>query len=156
MARVTIEDCVEEISNEFDLVVLAAERASQLSLGVASELERENDKNTVLALREIAEGVADEETLREAVVKNMQRVRVADEQEPEEDKDWSEQIKQLSAELSSLEGNDDEASEEEMPAIDEDATQEEAEFIQEEDELLNKLGFDTEEETPTDSENSDM
>ena len=56
MARITVEDCLENVDNRFNLVLIAAKRARQLSEGYQSELEVENDKNTVLALREIAAG----------------------------------------------------------------------------------------------------
>ena len=56
MARITVEDCLENVDNRFNLVLVAAKRARQLSEGYQSELELENDKNTVLALREIAAG----------------------------------------------------------------------------------------------------
>ena len=59
MARVTVEDCLDKIPNRFDLVVLAARRARDLTLGRAPFVERENDKPTVIALREIAEGLID-------------------------------------------------------------------------------------------------
>ena len=54
MARVTIEDCIKRISNPFDLVLFASQRAKELNKGEASNLDKENDKNTVIALREIA------------------------------------------------------------------------------------------------------
>ncbi len=63
MARVTVEDCLNHVSNRFDLVILAAKRARQLTAGADSVLPRENDKFTVLALREIGEGVLDLEKL---------------------------------------------------------------------------------------------
>lgn len=63
MARVTVEDCLDKIPNRFDLVVLAARRARDLTLGRAPFVERENDKPTVIALREIAEGKIDLEYL---------------------------------------------------------------------------------------------
>ena len=59
MARVTVEDCLDKIPNRFDLVVLAARRARDITLGRAPFVERENDKPTVIALREIAEGKID-------------------------------------------------------------------------------------------------
>ena len=59
MARVTVEDCLEKIPNRFDLVVLAAHRARDITLGRAPLVEKENDKPTVIALREIAEGRID-------------------------------------------------------------------------------------------------
>ena len=54
MARVTIEDCIKRISNPFDLVLFASQRAKELNKGETSNLDKENDKNTVIALREIA------------------------------------------------------------------------------------------------------
>lgn len=63
MARVTVEDCLNHVNNRFDLVIMAAKRARQLTAGGESSLARENDKNTVLALREIAAGVLDLEKL---------------------------------------------------------------------------------------------
>ncbi len=63
MARVTVEDCASRIPNLFTLVLVAAKRARQLSNGAATSLDREHDKSTVLALREIAEGAIGEEVL---------------------------------------------------------------------------------------------
>ena len=63
MARVTVEDCLEHVDNRFDLVLLASKRARQLTNGVDPLLPWENDKATVVALREIAEGLVDEETV---------------------------------------------------------------------------------------------
>lgn len=59
MARITVEDCIERVSNRFELVMLAAKRARQISLGAAPLVAEENDKPTVIALREIAEGHID-------------------------------------------------------------------------------------------------
>lgn len=63
MARVTVEDCLENVKNRFRLVLLASKRARQLSLGSDPMVERENDKPTVLALREIEEGLIDETSI---------------------------------------------------------------------------------------------
>lgn len=63
MARVTVEDCLEHVDNRFDLVLLASKRARQLVNGVDPLLPWENDKATVVALREIAEGLVDNETV---------------------------------------------------------------------------------------------
>ncbi len=60
MARVTVEDCLEHVDNRFDLVLLAAKRARQLANGVEPLIPWENDKATVVALREIAEGLVDD------------------------------------------------------------------------------------------------
>ncbi|SNS62454.1 DNA-directed RNA polymerase subunit omega [Sphingomonas laterariae] len=84
MARVTVEDCVDKIPNRFDLVLLAAQRARQISGGAELTLDRDRDKNPVVALREIAEQTVTPTDLHEAVVGNLQRVRVDDEDAPDE------------------------------------------------------------------------
>jgi DNA-directed RNA polymerase subunit omega len=78
MARVTVEDCVDKIPNRFDLVLLAAQRARQISGGAELLIDRDRDKNPVVALREIAEDMVVPEELREAVITNMQRVQIDD------------------------------------------------------------------------------
>ena len=83
MARVTVEDCVLKIPNRFDLVMLAAQRARDISSGASLTLERDNDKNPVVALREIADESVDIENLAEALVQGMQKYVEVD--EPEED-----------------------------------------------------------------------
>lgn len=65
MARVTVEDCKVQVPNRFDLVILAAQRAKQIVSGSALTIARDNDKDTVVALREIAAGSINPETLRE-------------------------------------------------------------------------------------------
>ncbi len=72
MARVTVEDCVEEITNRFELVSLAAQRAKSISCGSPLTLERDNDKNAVIALREIAAKNLDIEKLREELISSLQ------------------------------------------------------------------------------------
>ena len=84
MARVTVEDCVDKISNRFDLVLLAAQRARQISGGAELTLDRDRDKNPVVALREIAEETVTPDDLHEAVVSTLQRVRVDDDDAPDE------------------------------------------------------------------------
>ncbi|NBC13937.1 MAG: DNA-directed RNA polymerase subunit omega [Gammaproteobacteria bacterium] len=66
MARITVEDCLEHIDNRFNLVLLASKRARQLANGVEPMLPWQNDKPTVMALREVADGVVKPETLAEA------------------------------------------------------------------------------------------
>lgn len=83
MARVTVEDCVDKVSNRFELVLLAAARARQISAGAELTVEEDNDKNPVIALREIAEVTVSGDDLREAVIQGMQRHIEVD--EPEED-----------------------------------------------------------------------
>jgi DNA-directed RNA polymerase subunit omega len=81
MARVTVEDCVDKIPNRFDLVLLAAQRARQISGGADLTLDRDRDKNPVVALREIAEQNVKPAHLEESVISGLQRVRVDDEDE---------------------------------------------------------------------------
>jgi DNA-directed RNA polymerase subunit omega len=73
MARVTVEDCIERVPNRFELVLLAAQRAKQLSSGAMLTLDRDRDKNPVVALREIAEKTVNTDTLRESVLRSYQR-----------------------------------------------------------------------------------
>jgi len=73
MARVTVEDCLENVDNRFELVRLAARRARQIAMGKDPLVEPENDKPTVIALREIAEGLIDEQILDEAEAAEKQR-----------------------------------------------------------------------------------
>ncbi len=83
MARVTVEDCILKVPNRFHLVMLAAQRARDVASGAALTVERDNDKNPVVALREIADETIDLETLDESLVKGLQRQVEID--EPEED-----------------------------------------------------------------------
>jgi DNA-directed RNA polymerase subunit omega len=84
MARVTVEDCVDKIPNRFDLVLLASQRARQISAGAELTIDRDRDKNPVVALREIAEETVTPDELNEAVVSGLQRFRVDDEDAPDE------------------------------------------------------------------------
>jgi len=83
MARVTVEDCVEVVSNRFDLVLLAAQRARAISAGEALTIDRDRDKNPVVSLREIAEKTVGSDVLCENLIQGMQRHVEVD--EPEED-----------------------------------------------------------------------
>ncbi|MBM3509491.1 MAG: DNA-directed RNA polymerase subunit omega [Alphaproteobacteria bacterium] len=83
MARITVEDCILKVPNRFDLVVVSAQRSRQISAGEALTLDRDNDKNPVVALREIAESTIDLDQLQEAVVRGLQKHVEVD--EPEED-----------------------------------------------------------------------
>ncbi|CAA9511737.1 MAG: DNA-directed RNA polymerase omega subunit [uncultured Sphingomonadaceae bacterium] len=84
MARVTVEDCVDKIPNRFDLVLLAAQRARQISGGAEVTIDRDRDKNPVVALREIAEETVRPSHLHEALVGSLQRVQIDDDDETEE------------------------------------------------------------------------
>ncbi|MFC4234073.1 DNA-directed RNA polymerase subunit omega [Thalassospira xianhensis] len=85
MARVTVEDCVEKIPNRFELVMLAAQRARNISAGAELTIDRDNDKNPVVALREIAEQTVDYDDLRNGMVSGLQRHVEVDEPEEAED-----------------------------------------------------------------------
>ena len=85
MARVTVEDCVLKIPNRFELVLLAAQRARDVTSGAPITLERDNDKNPVVALREIADETINLEHVKNALIKGMQKHVEID--EPEEDKE---------------------------------------------------------------------
>ena len=82
MARVTVEDCVDKVSNRFDLVLVAAQRARQISGGAELTIDRDRDKNPVVALRVIAEETVVPDELQDAIVTNLQRVRVDDDDAP--------------------------------------------------------------------------
>ena len=84
MARVTVEDCVDKIPNRFDLVLLAAQRAREISGGAELTIERDRDKNPVVALREIAEETVGPKDLREAVVSGLQKILPDDDDEADE------------------------------------------------------------------------
>ena len=73
MARITVEDCLEKIDNQYDLVLLAKERTSQLNSGAGMLVEKDDDKNTVVALREIGEGKVDPEELKKNAVLRLRK-----------------------------------------------------------------------------------
>ena len=83
MARVTVEDCVDKVPNRFELVMLAAHRAREISAGSPITLDRDNDKNPVVALREIADETQLADELRERLIESNQTQIEVD--EPEED-----------------------------------------------------------------------
>ncbi len=83
MARVTVEDCVDKVPNRFELVLLAAHRAREIASGSPLSVDRDNDKNPVVALREIADETQSAEVLRERVIESHQTQIEVD--EPEED-----------------------------------------------------------------------
>jgi DNA-directed RNA polymerase subunit omega len=93
MARITVEDCLEHVDNRFDLVLLATKRARQLAAGVDPLVPWENDKPTVVALREIAEGLITEQ--------------VIEEQEQESESTEDELLIALGEELAELQGSND-------------------------------------------------
>ena len=83
MARVTVEDCIDKVANRFELVLLASHRARTISQGAPLTIDRDNDKNPVVALREIADITVDKDDLKEDLVHSMQKHVEVD--EPESD-----------------------------------------------------------------------
>lgn len=84
MARVTVEDCVDKISNRFDLVLVAAQRAREISGGAELTIDRDRDKNPVVALREIAEETIRPDEVKAALVGSHQKVQIDDDDTPDE------------------------------------------------------------------------
>ena len=95
MARVTVEDCVDKVPNRFDLVLLSAQRARQVSGGAELTIDRDRDKNPVVALREIAEETIKPADLQESLVSSLQRVQV-------DDDDVADEVGSLSASAEAL------------------------------------------------------
>lgn len=87
MARVTVEDCIEIVPNRFDLVMLAARRAREIAAGSSITVPRDNDKNPVVALREIADQTISVGDLKENIIKGMQRISHMDDREEDLDEE---------------------------------------------------------------------
>jgi len=83
MARVTVEDCIDKVDNRFDLVLLASHRARQVSQGAMITVDRDNDKNPVVALREIADETLSPGDLKEDLINSLQKHVEVDEPEPD-------------------------------------------------------------------------
>jgi DNA-directed RNA polymerase subunit omega len=126
MARVTVEDCVLKVPNRFELVLIAAQRARDVAAGAQITLERDNDKNPVVALREIADETIALDQLQNAMIKGMQKHVEID--EPEEDSEieigaqqWPTDLAQP-VEMDDEEGAvDEELDEDLLSAVEEDA-----------------------------------
>ena len=95
MARVTVEDCVDKVPNRFELVMLAAHRAREIAAGSPLTVDRDNDKNPVVALREIAEETVRPTVLKESVISSLQRVLPEDDDEVDEIGSLSQQAEAL-------------------------------------------------------------
>ncbi len=117
MARVTVEDCVDKVDNRFELVLLAAERARSMSAGSPLLVDRDNDKNPVVALREIADEQLTPDELREDLITGLQVYSEMDEQDDdseihllESSEDVGDAMDQMSEEdlLRALQGGDGE------------------------------------------------
>lgn len=85
MARVTVEDCVDKVPNRFDLILLAAQRARMIREGSPITVDRDNDKDPVVSLREIADESIDLKVVKESLVAELQEVRPGEEEEREAD-----------------------------------------------------------------------
>ena len=135
MARVTVEDCVLQVPNRFELVLLAAQRAREITAGGPLTLDRDDDKNPVVALREIAEETVALDHLRGSVVRGMQKHVEID--EPEEAPEL-----EFEPTLFGVTPQSEVPVEEEVDFEADDAGEEEEEAIVEEDALEEELGED--------------
>ena len=102
MARITVEDCIDKFSSRFELVLVASQRARKLHSGEEPTIARDNDKNTVIALREIADSTISKEDMKENLIQEYQTISISDEelenkelQEPIE----SDETKEVSEEI---------------------------------------------------------
>jgi len=131
MARVTVEDCIDKVENRFDLVLLASHRARMISSGTQITVERDNDKNPVVALREIADETIGLEQVKNSLIKGMQKHVEID--EPEEDKELDAETQQSwpvdqppaegeNEELEAEAGEDEELAEDELYVAEDGAT----------------------------------
>lgn len=113
MARVTVEDCVVKVPNRFELVMLAAHRARDIAAGAPLTIERDNDKNPVVALREIADETIPIDHMRENLIKGMQKLVEVDEPEEEEmDEIAAQQLAASEGELAAVPAEEEDGEEE--------------------------------------------
>ena len=96
MARVTVEDCIEKVENRFELIIAASQRAREISNGVQIEVDKDNDKNTVISLREIGDGAITYDDLKERYLKSLQKIVVNNDEDEENDieEEFSSYLKQ--------------------------------------------------------------
>jgi DNA-directed RNA polymerase subunit omega len=106
MARVTVEDCIEKIPNRFDLVIAAAQRSREISNGMPIEIDRDNDKNPVVSLREIACDAVDAESLHERFIRSMQKNLINEDKNSEEELSLEEEFAAYLNESKSPESED--------------------------------------------------
>src|SRR5215207_8562470 len=124
MARVTVEDCVVKVPNRFELVLLAAQRAREITSGAPLTLDRDNDKNPVVALREIADTTIELDRLKDSVVRGMQKHVEID--EPEEAPDLEQTLFGVADPTGPAIGEDE---------VDEEAVEEDLLAVEDEDEV---------------------
>lgn len=124
MARVTVEDCIQKVANRFELVMVSAQRARKIGSGAPLTLDRDNDKNPVIALREIAVGTVSVDDLKEDLVRNNQRVIQTDDDNADltaimaGEKEWEALAAQaarenMASEFGDIEDSDDDEDEDE-------------------------------------------
>ncbi len=122
MARVTVEDCIEKVPNRFELVMAAAQRARKIGSGAPLTIERDNDKNPVVALREIAGETVSVEDLKEDLIRSKQRVAALDEDDDDIDlmdgeEEWGTIAAQNQAEGAYADENVDEDGADKEPSL---------------------------------------
>ncbi len=116
MARVTVEDCVVRVPNRFELVMLAAHRARDIAAGATLTIERDNDKNPVVALREIADETIPIDQMHENLIKGMQKLVEVDEPEEEEmDEIAAQQLAAAEGELATVPAEEEDGDEDDEP-----------------------------------------
>jgi DNA-directed RNA polymerase subunit omega len=120
MARVTVEDCVVKVPNRFELVLLAAQRAREITSGAPLTLDRDDDKNPVVALREIADETVGLIQLKDSVVRGMQKHVEIDEPEETHELEVDPLTFGVAAPIASFDGDEEEEGEEVELAADED------------------------------------
>ena len=96
MARVTVEDCIDKVDSPYELVLVAKERATQLNAGIEPTIDKDNDKNTVISLREIGDGAITYDDLKERYLKSLQKVVINNDEDDENDieEEFSSYLKQ--------------------------------------------------------------
>jgi DNA-directed RNA polymerase subunit omega len=119
MARVTVEDCIENVPNRFELVVLAAQRAKQISAGNPITIDRDNDKDAVVSLREIADKTVDFGTLRNEIIEGYSRYQRPDviEQDNNMSDRFAEEIRESLADETRHRGNFDDEDDEALEGM---------------------------------------
>jgi len=111
MARITVEDCIDKFPSRFELVLVASQRARRLHSGEAPTVDKENDKNTVIALREIAEVSIPTEEIKENLIQEYQTVTINDEEDENIEIESSTDLEDNSQEQTDLEDNSQEKNE---------------------------------------------
>ena len=117
MARVTVEDCIEEVPNRFELVMLVSQRARKIGAGSPLTVDRDNDKNTVVALREIAAETVKPDDMEEELIRSHQRILFADDEDDNPEIDLMDGEAEWSTMSSSDDSKDGEGENEKTPSL---------------------------------------